>query len=170
MLFRILAPIAVLALTLCCGHVHSQIPGTPVSSSDAVIQLQGKTGSTRASVVAQVAPYLNAGLTGQETADILGTANELSEAPRANAILFIARAKKLGPLGAEAALMLKGATGNNRSMAIAEIASFLKVGLTGRETAEILGTASELSEPLVPTRSCPLRGQRSWARLERKLH
>lgn len=48
-------------LTLCCGYVHSQIPGAPVSSNDAVIQLQGKTGSTRAAVIAQVAPHLNAG-------------------------------------------------------------------------------------------------------------
>ena len=42
--------------------------------------------------------------------------------------------------------MLKATTGNNRSMAIAEIAPYLKIGLTGQETADILGTASELSE------------------------
>ena len=146
MSIRILVPIGVLALTLCCESVQAQSPGTPLSSSAASTQLQGKTGSIRSSAIAQVAPYLKASLTGQETADILGTASELSEAARANAILSIARAKKLGPLGAEAALMLKGATGNNRSMAIAEIAPYLKIGLTGQETADILGTASELSE------------------------
>ncbi len=159
MSIRILAPIAVLALALCGESVQAQNSGASLSSSAASTQLQGKTGNIRSTAIAQVAPFLKADLTAQEVADILGAAIELSEAPRANSILSIARATKLGPLGAEAALMLKGATGNNRSMAIAEIASFLKVGLTGRETAEILGTASELSEPLVPTRSCPLHGR-----------
>ena len=125
MSIRILVPIGVLALTLCCESAQAQNPGTPLSSSAASTQLQGKTGSIRSSAIAQVAPFLKADLTAQETADILGTANELSEAPRANAILSIARATKLGALGAEAALMLKGATGNNRSMAIAEIAPYL---------------------------------------------
>ena len=146
MSIRILVPIGVLALTLCCESVQAQSPGTPLSSSAASTQLQGKTGSIRSSAIAQVAPYLKASLTGQETADILGTASELSEAARAYAILSIARATKLGALGAEAALMLKGATGNNRSMAIAEIAPYLKIGLTGLETADILGAVSELSE------------------------
>ena len=146
MSIRILVPIGVLALTLCCESVQAQSPGTPLSSSSASTQLQGKTGSIRSSAIAQVAPFLKADLTARETADILGTASELSEAPRANAILSIARAKKLSPLGAEAALMLKGATGNNRSMAIAEISPYLKIGLTGQETADILGTVDELNE------------------------
>ena len=146
MSIRMLVPIGVLALTLCCESVQAQSPGMPLSSSSASTQLQGKTGSIRSSAIAQVAPFLKADLTARETADILGTASELREAARANAILSIARAKKLSPLGAEAALMLKGATGSNRSMAIAEIAPYLKIGLTGQETADILGTASELSE------------------------
>ena len=137
---------AVLVLTLCEGSAQSQSAGTPLSSSGAIVQLQGKTGSIRSSAIAQVAPYLTAGITAQEAADILGAPNELSEAHRANAIQFIAQAKKLGTLGAEAALMLKATTGSSRSLAINQIAPYLKAGLTAQETAEILGTPNELSE------------------------
>ncbi len=147
MSIRAFVPVcAILVLTLCGGAAQSQSPGTPLTSSGASTQLQGKTGSIRSSAIAQLAPYLSVGLTAQEAADILGAPNELSEVYRAIAIQSIARAGRLGMIGADAALLLKATTGSNRSLAIAEIAPYLKAGLTAQEAADILGTANELSE------------------------
>ena len=114
--------------------------------AEAALMLKGTTGSNRSFSIGELAPYLKANLTAQEVADILGSVAELSEGSRRSAITSMARAKKLGPLGAEAALMLKGTTGSNRSFSIGELAPYLKANLTAREAADILGTPAELSE------------------------
>ena len=124
----------------------SQAVVNTLSSADVASRLQGKIGGNRAAEIAAIAPLLKAGLTAQEAADILGSATDLSESYRYSAIQSIARAKKLGTLGAEAALMLKATTGNSRALAISEIAPYLKTGLTAQEAADILGSATDLSE------------------------
>ena len=85
--------------------------------------LKGATGNNRSMAIAEIAPYLKIGLTGQETADILGTASELSEAARANAIQSIARAGKTMPGLSEGELapVLVGMTGSNRALALSEL-------------------------------------------------
>ena len=124
----------------------SQVTVSTLSSADVAGRLQGKSGSNRAAEIAAIAPLLKAGLAAREISDILGTPNELNEVFRANAIYSIAAAKKLGTLGAEAALILKGTTAGNRAGGITYIAPFLKAGLTAQEVADILGTSNELSE------------------------
>ncbi len=133
-----------LALAGMSPAVLSQSPGA--ASLQGVGQLAGTVGSKRASLIAKIAPQLKAGLSAQEAAAVLGSADELKEGYRANAIQSIARAKKLGPLGAETGLMLKGTSGSSRAFSIAEIAPYLKAGLTAQEAADILGTSADLGE------------------------
>jgi len=126
--------------------VFSQSAGVALPANQRVGELAGKVGSQRAYLIATIAPQLRAGLTAQEAAEILGTPAELSEGSRRSAITSIARAKKLGPLGAESALMLKATTVSTRAFAIGELAPYLKANLTAQEAADILGTPAELSE------------------------
>jgi len=146
MSIRVLVPVGVaLVMALSSGSAQSQSPGTALSPSQST-DLQGKTGSARATAIGQLAPHLTSGLTAQDTAAILGAPSELSEVHRVSAIRSIAQAKKLGTLSADAALILKATTGTNRAQAINQIAPYLKAGLTVEEMAEILGAPSELSE------------------------
>ena len=64
--------------------------------------LKGATGGSRAEGIREMAPYLKAGLTTQEAANILGSSNELGGQDRANAIAYIARAKGATAIGAKA--------------------------------------------------------------------
>lgn len=135
---------AVLALAGMSRVVFSQSAGVALPASQSVGQLAGTVGSKRASLIAKIAPNLKAGLTAQEAAEILGSADQLEGWDRARAIQSIERTKKLGPLGADAAMMLRGTNASSRAASVADIAPYLKTGLTAREAAAILGTVEEL--------------------------
>ena len=113
----------------------SQSAGVALPANQSVGQLAGTVGSQRASLIAKIAPQLKAGLTAQEAAAVLGSADELKGWDRARAIQSIARANKLGPLDAEASLMLSGTTESSRAASIADLAPYLKTDLTAQQAA-----------------------------------
>jgi hypothetical protein len=108
--------------------------------------LKGATGSYRAQAIAYIAPLLKMRMSGTEGALVLGTASELRELDRANAVKAIATGNCFGELGADAGLLLDGATGSYRAMAVSEIARYMKKGLPAAEAAKALGSAAELRE------------------------
>jgi hypothetical protein len=120
----------------------------PLCAGESAAMLKGTTGNNRALAIAELALVLKDDLSGDETAFILGTTQENSEYARFQAIYSLARAKKfktkLG--GDESKLILDGTTGNNRALAIAEIAQTVKSDLSGDEAALILGSAQESNE------------------------
>ena len=137
---------AVMALVLACLSqlALSQNSGAASPSLQGVGELAGTVGSKRASLIAKIAPQLKAGLTAQEAAAILGSADELKDWDRARAVQSIARANKLGPLGADASQMLQGTTASSRAAGIADLAPYLKANLTAQQAATILGSTGEL--------------------------
>ena len=120
---------------------------SPISGFDGAAILEGATQGARASAIAELAPLFKADISGQEAAAILGPSTVLSDVSRANAIAALARAKRFGPsLGEDAALALKGATQGSRAAAIAEIAPYLRGGLSGQALAAIVGPASDIND------------------------
>ena len=105
---------------------------SPLSGSDGASLLSGTTQGARAGAIRELAALFKGDLSGQETEAILGTEATLFEDNRQGAIAALARAKRFGPsLSEDAALALKGTTQRSRAGSIAEIAPYLRAGVTG---------------------------------------
>ena len=119
----------------------------PLSGADGAAILQGSAHVARAGSIGELAPLFRSDLSGQEADAILGSETTLSEGNRQRAIAALARSQRFGPsLSEDAALALKGTTQGSRAGSIAEIAPYLRAGLTGQAIATILGDGSLLSE------------------------
>ena len=119
----------------------------PVSAAEATQILAGTTQAVRAASIGELAPILKGDLTGQEAASILGSASDLTDGNRFNAIAAMGRAKRFGPsIGGDAALALVGASQGSRAAAIGEIAPHLRADMRGQDVAAILGSAQVLTE------------------------
>src|SRR5689334_20727482 len=71
----------------------------PISAEDAKGILTGTTGASRAQAIRHLAPLLKQGLSGQESATILGSAADLSEGYRADAVQTLATTHRFGQNG-----------------------------------------------------------------------
>ena len=119
----------------------------PLSGADGAAILLGTTQGSRAAAIAELAALFKADLSGQEAAAILGPDDVLTDGNRQNAIAALARAKRFGPsIGEDAALALRGATQGSRAAAIAEIAPYLRVGISGLAIAAVVGPASAITD------------------------
>ena len=120
----------------------------PSIGEDAALALKGATQGSRATAVAEIAPYLRDNLPGQALAAIVGPASDITDGNRANAIAAIARSvKKPAPIsGFDGGAILEGATQGSRASAIAELAPLFKADLSGQEAAAILGSPNVLSD------------------------
>ncbi|MHB1233658.1 MAG: hypothetical protein ACYCZQ_13910, partial [Burkholderiales bacterium] len=123
------------------GAIHSQL-----TADELVVILKGTTGGNRGYAIAQLGSLVKSHLTAPEAATVLGTVNELREQDRAAAIQSIAKANAYTELAGDAALILEGTTGGNRSFAISELANFFKKGLSASAVSEALGTVQQLRE------------------------
>ena len=87
--------------------------------------LTGATEAHRAKAIAALAPVVKANLSGENAAAILGTAKECSETNRADAIYYLALAKKFKQIlsGKEMEMILDGTTGSARAKAIEYIST-----------------------------------------------
>ena len=95
---------------------------SPLCANELALILKETTGSSRARSIAELANLTKSELSGRESATILGSAQDLAEWDRYNAIAALARAKKFKSslAGEEMEMMLEGATGAARARAIAE--------------------------------------------------
>ena len=95
---------------------------SPLCANELALILKETTGDSRARSIAGLANLIKSELSGRESATILGSAQELAEWDRYNAIAALAKAKKFNSslTGEEMAMMLEGATGDARARAIAE--------------------------------------------------
>ena len=120
----------------------------PSIGGDAGPALNGATQGARATAIAEMAAYFRTDMRGQDVAAILGTAQVLSEGNRANAIAALGRAGRLprNTSGAEAEMMLVGATQGARATAISEMATAFKSDLSGPDLALALGPATDLTD------------------------
>ena len=123
------------------GAIRSQL-----TADELAVILKGTTGGNRSYAIAQLGSLAKAHLTAPEAATVLGTVNELREQDRAAAIQSIAKANAYAKLAGDAALILEGTTGGNRSFAISELANFFKKGLSASAVSEALGTVQQLRE------------------------
>lgn len=84
------------------------------------LALTGATEAHRANAIEALATVVQANLSGEDAAAILGTAKECSETNRADAIYYLAKAKKFKPIlsGKELEIILDGTTGAARAKAI----------------------------------------------------
>lgn len=119
---------------------------SPLSADELAAILKGITGSNRSYAIAQLGALIKSRLTAREAATVLGAVNELREHDRAAAIQSIAKANSYAEIAADAALILAGITGSNRSFAIAQLAPRLRANLTGMEVSSILGPPETLRE------------------------
>ena len=120
----------------------------PSIGGDAGPALNGATQGARATAISEMASYFRTDMRGQDVAAILGSAQVLSDGNRANAIAALARAGRMprNTTGAEAELMLVGATQGARATAISEMATAFKSDLSGPEISKILGADGETTE------------------------
>lgn len=119
----------------------------PLTAAECASILAGTTHGSRAAAVAELARSVKADLTGHESAAVLGSAGQLSEGNRLNAIAALGRAGRFGlSLSGDAALTLAGTTQGARAAAVAELAPHLRTDLAGVQVAAILGNAEVLSE------------------------
>ena len=120
----------------------------PLCAGESATILRGTTGNNRALAIAEIALVVKIDLSGDEAALILGTTQESNEYARYQAIYSLAQAKKfkVGLGGEDAKRVLDGTTGNNRALAIAELALVVKSELSGDEAALILGSVQESNE------------------------
>ncbi len=120
----------------------------PSLAEDAVLVLQGVTQHSRAAAIAQIAPYLRPAISGQAIAAVLGGSRLLSEGNRVNAIAaLVGSTQSKQPLAAsDVASILDGTTQHSRAAAIARLATWIAVGLSGDDAATILGRSGELTE------------------------
>ena len=120
----------------------------PSIGGDAGPALNGATQGARATAIGEMAPYFRTDMRGQDVAAILGSAQVLSEGNRANAIAALARAGRMprDTTGADAEMMLVGATQGARATAIGEMAAAFKSDLSGPEISRILGANGETTE------------------------
>ena len=117
------------------------------NGGDAYLILVGTTDSNRAQAIAEIARSLRKNLSSKEVADILGDPIKvLNGQHRFSAIQSLARAEKLAAYGSDAALVLTGTKDSFRAQSIAEMATYLKSGLSGAEMGAILGSPKVLSE------------------------
>ena len=77
---------------------------------------------------------------------MLATVKEMREHDRAVAIQSIAKANSYAELAGNAALILEGTTGGNRSFAIGELAKSFKKSLSASAVSEALGSVQQLRE------------------------
>ena len=119
---------------------------SPLTANELALILKGTTGGHRRYAIAQLGALMKSRLTASEAATVLGTVNELREQDRAAAIQSIAKANAYAELAGDAALILEGTTGGNRSFAIAKLANFFKKGLSASAVSEALGTVQQLRE------------------------
>ena len=119
---------------------------SPLSANGAKLILQGTTSGAREGSVVAVAKLIKQNLTGEEVSTILGGIAELAEWNRQAAIIALVKAERLGVIGTDAALFLKGTSSGAREGAIVNIAKSLKPNLTGEEVSTILGGIAELAE------------------------
>jgi murein DD-endopeptidase MepM/ murein hydrolase activator NlpD len=117
------------------------------NGGDAYLILDGTTKNNRARAIADIAKSLRKNLSSKEVADILGDPIEvLNEEHRFSAIQSLARAEKLAAYTSDAALVLIGTIDSFRARSIAEMAAYLKSGLSGADVGAILGSPKVLSE------------------------
>ena len=120
----------------------------PSIGGDAGPALNGATQGARATAISEMAPYFRTDMRGQDVAAILGTAQVLSDGNRANAIAALARAGRMprNTTGAEAEMMLVGATQGARATSIVEMSRYFADGLSGADLVAILGPNGETTE------------------------
>ena len=120
----------------------------PSIGGDAGPALNGASQGARATAISEMAPYFRTDMRGQDLAAILGSAQVLSDGNRANAIAALARAGRMprNATGAEAEMMLVGATQGARATAISEMARYFVDGLSGADLVAILGRNGEATE------------------------
>ncbi len=119
----------------------------PMRSDEVAAVLQATTGTSRSMAISELASVIKADVSGREAMEILGPESVLSEGYRHYAIAALARAGRIGPSMAEdAELALRGTTGSSRSMAIAEISTYLRSEMPGTAIAAILGSDAVLNE------------------------
>jgi hypothetical protein len=123
------------------GAIRSQL-----TADELALILKGTTGGNRSYAIAKLSSLIKSYLTAPEAATVLGTVNELREHDRAVAIQSIAKANAYAELSGDAALILEGTTGGNRSFSIAELANFFKKRLGASAISEILGSVQQLRE------------------------
>lgn len=89
------------------------------------LALTGATEAHRARAIKALATVVQANLSGEDAAAILGTVKECSETNRADAIYYLAEAKKFKPIlsGKELGMILDGTTGAARARAIQAISA-----------------------------------------------
>ena len=119
---------------------------SPLSANGAKLILKGTTSGAREGSVVAIAKLIKQNLSGEEVATILGGVTELNEWNRQAAIIALVKAERLGVIGTDAALFLKGTSSGAREGSIVNIAKSLKPNLTGEEVATILGGVTELNE------------------------
>lgn len=119
---------------------------SPLSAREAALIVKGATGAARAQCIAALAKLIKHNLSGEEGATVLGSAREITEYDRRDAIRALAKEERFGANGADAGLFLVGATGAARAQSIASFAKSLKPHLSGQEAATILGGSDVLQE------------------------
>lgn len=119
---------------------------SPLSAKETALIVKGTTGVARSQSIAALAKHIKQNLSGQEVETILGSAQDITDYNRRDAIQALAQAGRFGANGADAGLFLDGATGAARAQSIASFAKSLKPNLTGWEAASILGGPDELKE------------------------
>lgn len=119
---------------------------SPLSAKETALVVRGTTGAARSQSIAALAKLIKQNLSGQEVETILGSAQDITDYNRRDAIQALAQAGRFGANGADAGLFLDGATGAARAQSIASFAKSLKPNLTGWEAASILGGPDELKE------------------------
>lgn len=120
----------------------------PTLGGDAGLILDGTTQGSRAAAIGEMAPYLRTGMRGDQIAAILGSGPTLSEGYRHLAIAALARAGRMPQAltASEAVPILIGTTQGERAAAIREMARNFATGLSGEDTAAILGGSGEMAE------------------------
>ena len=118
----------------------------PLSANELALILKGATGGNRSYAIAQLSSLIKSRLTAPEAATVLGAVNELREHDRAAAIQSIAKANSYAELAGDAALILEGTTGGNRSFAIGELGNSFKKSLSASAVSEALGSVQQLRE------------------------
>lgn len=100
----------------------------PSLSEDIALALKGTTQQARANAINEIASYLQADLSGQAIATILGGEDVLNNDSRLYAVIPLARAKKVRACMSadDMNLILNGMTGGIRSSAISEITNAAK--------------------------------------------
>jgi hypothetical protein len=119
---------------------------SPLSAKEAELIVKGATGAARAQCIAALAKLIKHNLSGEEGATILGDAREIAEYDRRDAIRALAQEERFGANGADAGLLLVGATGAARAQSISSFAKSLKSNLSGQEVASILGEPGDLMD------------------------